>query len=229
MNNGCVSGMIKSKGPIFTLVSKAPIISGKGDVVTMDIQYREAQKEDCPVIAEYIYRASDGLLDYLFEGIIPGMTVIQLLTHGLEDEARYNSYRGALVAEYNHNLVGLIQTYPSMYHRIDDEMKAFIPGERLEKLIEFYCSGINSSLVINAMFVAEKFRCRGIGTALISLAKTKAKSMGFRKLSLFVLADNITAQNVYSSNGFTMIKEIGFQDGAKINHEGGFYSMACDI
>lgn len=195
----------------------------------MDIEYREAQKRDCPIMAEYIYSASDGLLDYLFEGIIPGMTVTQLLTHGLEDETRYNSYKGALVAEYNHNIIGMIQSYPSVYHRIDDEMRSFIPRERLEKLIEFYNSGVENSFLINAMFVDKEFRCRGIGTALISLAKSKARSLGFRKISLFVLADNITAQKVYLSNGFQMMKEIGFKDEAKINHEGGFYSMACDI
>lgn len=197
----------------------------------MDIEYREAQTEDCPVLAEYIYHASDGLLDYLFEGIIPGLTVTQLLTHGLEDETRYNSYRSVLVAEYSHHVIGLIQVYPSLYHRIDDEMRTFIPGERLEKLTEFYRSGIDNSLLINAMFVAKEFRCRGIGAALLALAraKAKAKSMGLRKLSLFVLADNIIAQNVYHANGFKRIKEIEFQDGAKINHEGGFYSMACDV
>jgi GNAT superfamily N-acetyltransferase len=134
----------------------------------MDIEYREARKKDCPIMAEYIYSASDGLLDYLFEGIIPGMTVAQLLTHGLEDENRYNS-------------------------------------------------------------VHKEFRYKGIGATFISLAKSKAESLDFQKLSLFVLADNITARKVYHSNGFKIIKEIGFKDEAKINHEGGFYSMACDI
>jgi len=179
-------------------------------------------------LAEYIYHASDGLLDYLFEGIIPGLTVIQVLTHGLTDAARYNSYRSVLVAEHKHHIIGLIQAYPAIYHQIDDEMRNFIPGERLETLSGFYRSGIDNSLLINAMFVAKEFRCRGIGAALLALVKSQAKTMGFRKLSLFVLADNLIAQNVYYANGFKRINKIDFRDGAKINHAGGFYSMVCD-
>lgn len=195
----------------------------------MDINYRDAQKNDCQMLAQYIYYASDGVLEYLFEDIIPGMTVTQLLTHGLQDEKRYNSYKDITVAENNQKIVGMIQSYSSIHHRIDGEMKSFLPRERLEQFNEFYNSRVDNSLLINTMFVDEKFRCKGIGTALISLARNKAKSLGFNKLSLFVLSDNITAQKVYHSNGFKIKKEIDFEDAAKINHKGGFYLMACDI
>ncbi|SFG89140.1 Acetyltransferase (GNAT) family protein [Desulfotomaculum arcticum] len=195
----------------------------------MNIHYRDAQKNNCPLLAEYIYYASDGVLEYLFKGILPGMTVTQLLTHGLQDEKRYNSYKDITVAEYNQKIVGMIQSYSSIHHRIDDEMKSFLPGERLEKLKEFYNSRVDNSLLINAMFVDQKFRRKGIGNTFISLARKKAKSLDFDKLSLFVLSDNVTAQKVYHSNGFKIIKEIDFKDAAKINHRNGIYLMACDI
>lgn len=152
----------------------------------MDINYRDAQKNDCQMLAQYIYYASDGVLEYLFKDIIPGMTVTQLLTHGLQDEKRYNSYKDVTVAENNQKIVGMIQSYSSIHHRIDGEMKSFLPRERLEQFNEFYNSRVDNSLLINTMFVDEKFRRKGIGTALISLARNKAKSLGFNKLSLFV-------------------------------------------
>jgi len=195
----------------------------------MDITYRKAQNSDCPIVAEYIYYASDGLLDYLFKDTIPDMTVTQLLTYGLEDEQRHNSYNGVIIAEYNQQIIGMLQAYSNIHHQIDDEMRSIIPGERLEQLREFYDSRVDNSLLINAMYVDEKLRRRGIASKLISMAKEEASSLGFDKLSLFVLADNIPAQKLYESNGFKTLKGIAFNDSAKINHEGGIDLMACDI
>lgn len=195
----------------------------------MDITYRDAQNIDCPKIAEYIYYASDGLLDYLFKDTIPDITVTQLLTFGLEDEQRYSSYKSVIIAEYDRQIIGMLQAYSHIHHKIDDEMRSFIPEEKLEQLREFYESGIGNSLLINAMYVDEVFRRKGIASQLISMVKQKARLLGFDKLSLFVLADNRAAQKLYDDNGFEIQKEIVFNDSAKINHEGGIYSMACDI
>lgn len=195
----------------------------------MDIVYRNAKNNDCPVLAEFIYYASDGVLDYLFKDTIPDLTVTQLLTFGLEDEQRYNSYKGVIVAEYNDNIVGMIQAYSEVHHKIDDEMRSFIPGERLEQFKEFYDSRVDNSILINAMYVDEKYRRKGIANKLISMVKEEARSMGFDKLSLFVLSDNMPAQNLYLSTGFKTVKEIMFNDSDNINHENGFNLMACDI
>lgn len=195
----------------------------------MNITYRKAYNNECSILAEYIYYASDGILDYLFKGTIPGMTVTQLLTFGLEDEQRYNSYKGVIVAEYKNKIIGMIQAYSSIHHKIDDEMRSFIPGERLEQLEEFYNSRVDNSFLINALYVDEEYRRKGIASKLISMVREEARSCGFDKLSLFVLADNISAQKLYHCNGFKTVKEIAFNDSAKIKHEGGFYLLSCDI
>ena len=195
----------------------------------MNIKYREAQKEDCLLLAEYIYYASDGVLEYLFKDIIPDMTVTQLLTHGLQDEKRYNSYKNVIVAEYNQKIVGMMQSYSSIYHKIDDEMKSFLPSERLEQFKDFYNTKVDNSLLINTIFIDVKFRRKGIGTAFISLAREKARSLDFDTLSLYVLSDNATALKVYHYNGFEVIKEIDLKDAAIINHKGGIYLMDRNI
>ncbi|GAB6180925.1 hypothetical protein JCM14036_22440 [Desulfotomaculum defluvii] len=99
----------------------------------------------------------------------------------------------------------------------------------MEQFKEFYNSRVDNSLLINTMFVVERFRRKGIGTEFISMARKKAKSLDFDKLSLFVLSNNVTAQKIYHSNGFKIIKEIDFNNGVKINHIGGIYFMVCDI
>lgn len=195
----------------------------------MDIIYRKAHNNECSMLAEYIHYASDGVLDYLFKDTIPGMTVAQLLTFGLQDEQRHNSYEEVIVAEYNNKIIGMIQAYSNIHHKIDDEMRSFIPGERLEQFEEFYNSRVDNSFLINAMYVDEEYRRKGIANKLISMVREEAKSYGFDKLSLFVLSDNMSAQKLYHCNGFKTVKEIVFNDSAKINHEGGFYLMSCDI
>ncbi len=195
----------------------------------MNITYRKAHNNECSMLAEYIYYASDGILDYLFNDTIPNMTVTQLLTFGLADEQRYNSYKGVIVAEYNYKIIGMIQAYSNIHHKIDDEMRSFIPMKRLERFNEFYNSRVDNSFFINAMYVDEEYRRKGIANKLISLVREEAKSCGFDKLSLFVLSDNISAQKLYHYNGFKTVKEIAFNDSAKIKHEDGFYLMSCDI
>lgn len=195
----------------------------------MDFTYRNAHKKDCPILAEYIYYASDGVLDYLFKDTIPDITVTQLLTFGLEDEQRYNSYKSVIVTEHHQKIIGAIQAYSNIYHKIDDEMRSFIPGERLQKFEEFYDSRVENSLLINAMYVDKEFRRKGIANKLLAMVREEAGNMGFDKLSLFVLADNIPAQKLYHSNGFKTVKEIAFQNSEKLNLEGGFLLMACNI
>ena len=195
----------------------------------MDITYRDAQKQDCPRIAEYIYYASDGILDFLFESVLGGMTVPQILTHGLENEDRYESYKSVTVAEYGPDIVGIVQAYPSVHHRIDDGMRSFFSAKKLELFREFYESRVEDSLQINAMFGDERFRRRGIGTRMIALAGERAKSLALDKLSLFVLADNLNAQKVYRANGFKTIKEIGLEDAAGPSRGRRVYLMSRHI
>ena len=195
----------------------------------MGIKYRDAQKKDCSKVAEYINSASAGVLDYLFKDTVPGMAVAQILAYNLENEKGYDSYKSVIVAEDNLDIIGMIQSYSSVYHRIDEEMRSFFPEEKLEHFKEFYESGMDNSLLINAMFVHKDYRCKGIGTRFISLAEEKAESLGFDNLSLFVLADNLNAQKVYQSNGFKIVKEIKLKNSVSINHTDRIYLMVCDI
>ena len=197
--------------------------------VLMDILYRGAKQEDCPKIATCIYHAADDVLDYLFEDNAANMSATQVLTCGLENEQSYDSYKSVIVAEYEQNVVGAVQSYPFRYHGIDDEMRSFFSEERLNRFEDFYDVRVENSLLVNAMFVDPDFRHRGIGTGLLSHAKTKAQSLGFDKLSLFVLADNSNAQRLYLSFGFTLAKEIRLSGVFNASRKEEIYLMNCDI
>jgi hypothetical protein len=39
----------------------------------MTLKYRVAEKEDCAKLAEFLNIASDGVVEYLFHELVPGM------------------------------------------------------------------------------------------------------------------------------------------------------------
>jgi ribosomal protein S18 acetylase RimI-like enzyme len=59
-------------------------------------------------------------------------------------------------------------------------------------------------LEVNGLAVDPSRQGRGIGRALMEEAKREARRKGARKLSLRVLAPNVTARRLYESCGFTV-------------------------
>jgi len=106
----------------------------------MSINYRPAEIEDSGKLAELINIASDGIVEYLFHDLVPGMTPIQVIAHNLENDNYPHSYRSAVVAAQEKDVVGMALSYPSSYHKITDEMRGFFPADRLEHLRYFYSS-----------------------------------------------------------------------------------------
>ncbi len=195
----------------------------------MEISYRNGRKEDRSVLAELINTASGGVIEYLFHDLIPDMNPVQMVAHNLSAEDSFYSYKNAIVAEYKQNLIGASLSYPSHFHRITEEMKNFLPEDRLEHFKSFYSSRVEDSLLLNALCVDERFRGKGIGTRLITLTKKKAKEEGLRALSLIVFADNTDAQRVYVRCGFKAVESVELKSHELIPHEGGCLLMKCEI
>ena len=195
----------------------------------MEVSYRNARKEDCTVLASLVNAASEGIIEYLFHDLIPGMAPVQIVAHNLSAEDSFYSYKNSIIAEYNQNPIGVSLSYPSSFHQITEEMKNFLPEDRLERFKSFYASRVEDSLFINALCVDEQFRGKGIGTRLISLTKHKAGENGFNALSLMVLADNADAQRLYARCGFKTVKAVTLKPHDLIPHEGGCLLLKCEI
>lgn len=195
----------------------------------MKISYRSGRKDDCAVLARLVDIASEGLIEYLFHDLIPNITPVQMVAHNLGNETSHYSFKSAIVAEYNQDLIGVSLSYPSSFHQITEEMKNFLPEDRLEHFKAFYSSRVEDSLFVNALCVDEQFRGQGIGTKLISLTKKKAKEIGFNALSLMVLADNTDAQRLYGRCGFIIAEAVELKSHELIPHEGGCFLMKCKI
>lgn len=195
----------------------------------LNIQFKAAQRDNCRQIAELIDIASGGLLYFLYHGIIPGKTPVQMVSEFLKEETAYFSYINALIAEVDSDVAGMSLSYPSEFHGINDAMKNFFPKDRLDHLHDSFTTQVQDSLFIDALAVHEKYRRQGIASRLISLTGDRARREGLSSISLIVLADNEAAQNLYRRHGFTSVRDIRLDYHELFPHHGGAYLMKCAI
>lgn len=195
----------------------------------MEVKYRPGEKKDCAKLAELINIASDGVVEYLFHDLVPGMTPVQVIAHNLENDHYPHSYKSAIVATDYNGIVGMSLSYSSSYHKITDEMRSFFPADRLEHFSAFYSSRIENTWFLDALCVIESHRRHGIGEKLISLTKDKALENGYNALSLMVFADNTLAIPVYERTGFEIVQNVELRGNEFIKHEDGCLLMKCEI
>jgi ribosomal protein S18 acetylase RimI-like enzyme len=204
-------------------------MAGIGIEENMKLKYRPAEKADSEKLAELITIASDGVVDFLFHDLVPGMTPVQVIAHNLENDYYPHSYRSAVVAAEETDVVGMALSYPSSYHKITDEMKRFFPVDRLEHLRHFYSSRVENSWYLDTLCVDENHRKKRIGMKLISLTKETAVENGFNALSLIVFSQNRMAISLYENTGFEIVQKVELKGNQFIKHEDGCLLMKCEI
>ena len=193
----------------------------------MDVNYRTGRIEDCSRVAQFVYIASGGVVEFLFHDLIAGVSPIQLVTHNLEKDTGYYTYKNTFVAEDDSGVIGVSFYYPAQYHVISDEMRSFFPADRIEHLEHILSGRVDDSLYIDTLCVDENFRGNGIGQELISLTRQKAIDQGFDSLSLIALADNTDAHRLYFRCGFEIVSNVEMEPHELIPHEGGALLMRC--
>ena len=195
----------------------------------MDIIYREGKIEDCDKIAQGIDLASGGIIEFLFHGLLKDHTPDQVMSNVLRDQKGYETYKNAIVAEYENEVIGIVYSYPAKYHGISEETRRFFHKERLEFLAEFFNSRVEDSLFLDSIYVDEKFRGLGVGSKLIQLTKEKAKKQGFSQLSLMVMNSNRVARRSYERNSFSIVKHVDVKEHPLIPNKGGIYLLVSDV
>ena len=169
--------------------------------------------------------ASDGVVEYLFRDLVPGMQPVQIVAHNLENDNYPHYYESTVVAVDGNNVVGMALSYPSSYHKFTDEMRSFFPADRLAHLCDFYAARVENSWYLDTLGVFEGHRRQGIGEKLISLTREKAAENGYSALSLIVFADNELAIPVYRRTGFEVVRKVELGGNEFIKHEHGSLLM----
>lgn len=193
------------------------------------ITYRSGRKADCRRIAELDAIASGGAIDFLFHDLVPGMTPVDVVTTELEQDRYPHTFRNVIVAQHESRIVGMALSFPAQHHTISDEMREFLPADRLAHFHHFFSSRIDGSYFLDALSVDHRFRRLGIGGKLIDLTAHKARQEGFASLSLITFADNSIARRLYAQKGFVVVRPIDLKPHKRIPHQGGCVLMNCDV
>jgi ribosomal protein S18 acetylase RimI-like enzyme len=193
----------------------------------MNITYRSGRKEDCHKLAEFVYIASDGVVEFLFRDLIDGVSPVQMVARNLGKDRGYYTFKNTIVAEQGSSVVGASFYYPASEHVISDEMRNFLPADRLAHLQHVLNGRVENSLYVDTLCVDENYRGNGIGADLIALTQKKAIELGYDALSLIALADNTNAHRLYFRCGFEIVSNLEMVAHVLIPHEGGALLMCC--
>lgn len=128
----------------------------------------------------------------------------EMLTALIMDERKYdaNIKEGFAVSDWYNST--LENKYRITFAAVEgDEAFGFIHGFIKEEA----GTTVNDTVImLDAMYVNERSRGLGIGTALIEEFKSWGKSVNAKYIDLTVLTDNLSANTLYKSKGFTPLK-----------------------
>ena len=169
------------------------------------------------------------MLDFLFHDLVPGLTPVDIESEALANPDSHYSFRNTTVAEHRERIVGMALSFPATHWRITEEMRHFIPAERLDHLTEFFSARVEDSLFLDALAVNEELRGNGIGSHLIGRTKQKAKEKGYGSVSLMVFRDNYDARRFYARHGFEVVREVIVAPHPRIPHDSGCLLLNCPL
>jgi ribosomal protein S18 acetylase RimI-like enzyme len=171
-----------------------------GVVMQAQTRFRSARKEDCRAIAELYRISSDGVADYIWQGLAePGEEHIQVGERRYAREDTVFSYINCTVAERRGEVTGMLVAFPvevpdSDVDDPDEEVDPVLkPYSELERPGSFYICGM-------ALF--PEYRGQGLGTRMLELARQQACQRGLDELSLIVFEQNAGAKRLYERYGF---------------------------
>lgn len=164
-----------------------------------ETKFRPAHKEDCRKIAALYRISSDGVADYIWQGLAqPGEEHIEVGERRYAREDTVFSYKNCTVAERNGEVIGMLVAFPvepdSTVSESDEEVDPVLkPYSELEQPGSFYICGM-------ALF--PEYRGQGLGTRMLELARQQAYERGLEELSLIVFEQNEGAKRLYERHGF---------------------------
>jgi ribosomal protein S18 acetylase RimI-like enzyme len=163
-------------------------------------RFRSARIEDCRTIAELYRISSDGVADYIWQGLAEsGEEPIEVGERRYAREDTVFSYKNCTVAERRGEVTGMLVAFPveqadSNEGDSDEEVDPVLkPYSELEQPGSFYICGM-------ALF--PEYRGNGLGIRMLELAQQQAYQRGFDELSLIVFEQNAGAKRLYERYGF---------------------------
>lgn len=165
------------------------------------ITIRAAATADSRRIAELFRIASDGVSDYIWEGMRqPGESLLDVGARRYARENTEFSWQNCRVAEEGGKVVAMVHAYPVGRQATPEQLDEVDPVLRPYAELE-----LSGSLYISALAALPGHRGRGLGSALLAAARRRAQQRGLLVLSLICFEENERALALYRRHGFEPI------------------------
>lgn len=160
---------------------------------------RRARAGDAPAIARLFLVSSDGLAAYIWQRLaLPGQSLAEVGAARYARTGTAFSFENCLLAAVGGATVGMAHAFP-MTPRAPGEVEddpVLAPYAELEEPGSLYLSGLA---------VDERFRGRGIGSALMDRVEALALETGCSGVSLICFEANRRAMRFYRERGYREI------------------------
>lgn len=201
---------------------------------------RAATVNDCPKIAQLFSIATDGVANYVWSTLqadYPGLSLIEIGTKRYAQEQTDFSYQNCVVVEYNCSVIAMMVNFFLKASVAESERnsefaaRSEISVSEPNVLTPYYRLKLKApeTWYIGGLAVFPEFRCLGIGTQLLSIARLKAQEQGFTELSLLAFEQNERAVKLYKRNGFKVIERMSLVPHELIHYTGNVLLMTAPI
>ena len=178
---------------------------------------RPAEPRDDRAVAALMYETAAGRFDLYAGNRERALTVMSRTSprHGND-----TSRDGVIVAEIDGQIAGAVASFPAVEEvarrrRVLRHALVRRPPWRWPRILRNARLGEQISpdpgpdaLYIDALAADERFRRRGVGTALLDATAERARELGLRKLALDTGAANAPARALYDGYGFRLTGEV---------------------
>lgn len=194
----------------------------------MKFSTRPAQVADIPHLAHALMEASGGLVEAVYEGVIPGREAHLIVEHLFSRAESTTSVTNCLVAENARRVLGSVHAFP-MDAMGEGPPDPLVPEDRYYLFAPFEHMHADGSYYIMALAVYPEFQGSGIGQRLMAEAEAVGRAEGFKVMSLNVFAQNTGAVRLYESLGYKEVAREPAVGHDKIRYGGDVLLMTRDL
>ena len=197
-----------------------------------DITLRAAQDKDAPALAELAIMAAHGVMNLLYEGLIPGHSVAEaIIERRLRNPASFCALRHWCVAEdAQGQVLGGLNSLPNVELAKSVSDPAIGP-DRLEPLTKLFELDpfLADTYYVNMIAVFPQHRRSGAGRALMLKAERLARQSGLRAIGLTTFEADAGLIVFYSKLGFTIRERRSIPPHPMFEFSGNWVLMIRDL
>lgn len=193
------------------------------------MEFRTAEPEEALHLAGIISATSGGIVEYLFNDLVPGLTPEKLLSRAILDRESVYCYKNIIVASDPEKLIGLMLAYPGSKNVLPASMRELLIESRVNTLKNLFMFMDVNGLYINSLWVDESRRGTGLSDEFMEKACTLAGREGLSRINLHVWADNSRAISFYKRHGFFYYENCSISYHPLMPHHGGKLLMRKNL